>query len=88
MSRPGTGNASAEDRRAKHGSFEARLSVDVAAGHAGYFSGSIQSRDRLEVFVLHAAMKVRFDAAKILAREREELDRIERRRVEFLRELQ
>src|SRR5262245_25258794 len=73
MGGPAAGDAPAEDRRAQHGAFQSGAAVDVAAGHARHLAGSVESRDRLEVLVEHAALQVGLDAAEVLARQREDL---------------
>src|SRR5262249_3605739 len=85
---PAAGNAAAEDRWAEHGAFETGAAVDVAAGHAGDLACGIEPGDRLEVLVEHAALEVGLDAAEVLARQRENLHRVVRRRVERLRRFQ
>ena len=61
------------------------FAVDVAAGHARDFAGGVQAGDRFEIFVQHAATQVGFDAAEVFPRQRKNLNRIIRRRVELLR---
>src|SRR5258706_7893599 len=82
---PGAGDAAAEDRRADHGAFEAGFAVDMAAGHAGYFSRRVQSKDWLEIFIERAAAQVGLGTAEILSRQGKNLNRVVRRCVELLR---
>src|SRR5262249_53150957 len=88
LRRPAAGDATAEDRRTQHGAFETGAPVDVAAGHACDLARGIEPGNRLEVLVEHAAFKVGLDAAEVLARQREDLNRVIGRRVESLRRLE
>src|SRR5690606_24059917 len=81
---PAAGDAAAEDRRAEHGAFEAGTAVDMAARHAASLARPVEPRDRLKMLVEDAATQVGLDAAEILARQREDLDRVIRCRVERL----
>ena len=85
---PRSGNPPAEYGRAQHRSFQARLAVDMPAGHAGDFPGGVQARDRLEIFVQHTTTEVGLDAAKVFAGQRKQLNRVIGRAVEFFRLLQ
>jgi hypothetical protein len=66
MGGPAAGDPPAEDRRAQHGAFEPRASVDVAAGHACDLAGGVEAGDRLEVLVEHAALQIGLGAAEVL----------------------
>src|SRR5262245_17252795 len=85
---PAAGDAPAENGGTQHGAFETGAPVDVTAGHAGDFARGIEPCDRLEVLVEHAAPEIGLDAAEVLARQREDLDSVVRRRVERLRRLE
>src|SRR5262245_44756171 len=88
MGGPAAGDTPAEDRRAQHGTFEPRAAVDVSAGHARHLAGGVEAGDRLEVLVEHAALQVGFDAAEVLARQREDLHGVIGRGVEWFRRLE
>src|SRR4029453_9762370 len=81
---PGSGHPAAEQRRAEHGAFQARLAVDVPAGHAGELSGGVQAWNRLEVLIEHLAAQVGLDATKVLAGQRHVMQGIERRHRDLL----
>src|SRR5215471_4294886 len=82
---PAASDAPAENRWTQHGAFETGTPVDVATGHACDLACGIEPGDRFEVLVEHAALKVGLDTAEVFARQREDLNRVIRRRVERLR---
>src|SRR5262249_47202958 len=67
------------------GAFETGTPVDVATGHACDLACGIEPGDRFEVLVEHGALKVGLDTAEVFARQRKDLNRVIRRRVERLR---
>src|SRR6266545_8068436 len=85
VGRPGAGDPPAEDRWAEHGSFQTGFAVNMTSGHAGDFARGVKSGNRFEVFVQHAAAKVGLHTAKVFARQRKNLNRVVRRRVELFR---
>src|SRR5260370_40698398 len=85
---PAAGDAPAENRRTQHGAFETGMPVDVATGHACDLACGVESGNRFEVFVEHAALKVGLDAAEVFARQRAELKPAIGRRVGRPRRLQ
>jgi len=57
----------------------------MAAGHACDLACGIEPGDRFEVLVEYTALQVGLDAPEVLARQREDLNRVIGRRVERLR---
>src|SRR5262249_4816609 len=74
---PGSGDPAAEQRRAQHRAFQARLAVNVPSGHTRELSRGVQSRNRLVVLIQHLAAQIGLNAAKVLAGQRHVMQGIE-----------